>query len=175
MVSRVIFDTNIYGRIIEKSELDMVISNMHGHLLNYGSVVVKQELKAYEGKRTLHYDGKVRKFRALLLEAYEFLVKKTYEIDDKTNDLAGAYFTAYKKLGGKKSHSEIINDFLIVATASIHQLEIIYTEDKEGGTMRAPEALKAYEIINELSYLEMPKFRSYEQLRSDLKIKRWSS
>ncbi len=109
MVSRVIFDTNIYGRVIEKSELDKLINDVQGCLLNYGSVVIKQELKAYEGKRTVPYEGKIRKFRALLLEAYELLVKKTYE------------------------------------------------------------------IINELANLKMPKFRSYEQLKADLKLKRWSS
>lgn len=29
--------------------------------------------------------------------------------------------------------------------------------------------------INELAHLELPKFRSYDQLKTDLKLKRWSS
>ena len=174
-MKRVIFDTSIYGRIIESGELGFVSDNMAEILVNYGSVIVKRELKSYEGKRVVLHEGKVRKFRALLLEAYDALVKTTYEVDEKTDRLAEEYFVAYEKLGGKKLRNEIINDFLVVATAAIHQLEIVYTEEKEGitRTMRSPEALKAYEIINELNRLESPLFKSYAELKASLKSKRW--
>ena len=174
-MKRVIFDTSIYGRIIENGELSFVSDNMAEILVNYGSVIVKRELKSYEGKRVVLHEGKVRKFRALLLEAYDALVKTTYEVDEKTDRLAEEYFVAYEKLGGKKLRNEIINDFLIIATAAIHELEIVYTEEKEGTvrTMRSPEALKAYEIINELNRLKSSLFRSYRELRASLKSKRW--
>lgn len=174
-MKRVIFDTNIYGRMIEKAELGFIADNAAGVLVNYGSVVVRQELRGYRGKEVVNYEGKVRKFRSLLLEAYDSLVKKTYEIDEKTDRLAEEYFITYRKLGGAKLREEILNDFLIVATAAIHELEIIYTEEQEGAakTMRSPEALKAYEIINELNGLHSPQFKNYEELKATLKSRRW--
>lgn len=178
-MKRVIFDTNIYGRIIENGELSFVSGGISGVLINYGSVVVKRELKGYEGKRVVLHEGKARKFRALLLEAYDALVKATYEVDEKTDGLAEECFVAYEKLGGKRSRGEILNDFLVVATAVIHKLEIVYTEEKEGKeassarTMRSPEALKAYEIVNALNSLELPFFKSYQELKATLKAKRW--
>ena len=174
-MKRVIFDTSIYGRIIENGELAFVSDSIASVLINYGSVVVRQELKSYEGKRVVFHEGKVRKFRALLLEAYDALVKKTYEVDGKTDRLAEEYFVAYEKLGGKELRERIINDFLVVATAAIHELEIVYTEEKEGSTrtMRSPEALKAYEIINELNSLKLPQFKSYQELKATLKSRRW--
>ena len=179
-MKRVIFDTSIYGRIIESGELSFVSDNMAEILVNYGSVIVKRELKSYEGKRVVLHEGKVRKFRALLLEAYDALVKTTYEVDERTDRLAEEYFVAYEKLGGKKLRNEIVNDFLVVATAAIHELEIVYTEEKDGSakegsarTMRSPEALKAYEIINELNRLKLPQFKSYEELKATLKSRRW--
>lgn len=176
-MKRVIFDTNIYGNMIEAGEMSIIEKNIEEVLVNYGSVVVRRELRGYEGKRTVFHEGKVRKFRALLLEAYDLLVKKTYEVDEKTDRLAEEYFITYKKLGGAKLREEITNDFLIVATAAIHDLEVIYTEEKEGSTktMRSPAALKAYEIVNELNGFKSPKFRSYEELKSDLRVKRWSA
>lgn len=174
-MKRVIFDTSIYGRIIENGELAFVSDSIASVLVNYGSVVVRQELKSYEGKRVVFHEGKVRKFRALLLEAYDALVKKTYEVDGKTDGLAEEYFVAYEKLGGKELRGEIINDFMVVATAAIHELQIVYTEEKEGSarTMRSPEALKAYEIINELNRLKLPQFKSYQELKATLKSRRW--
>ncbi|MBI2137758.1 hypothetical protein HYU12_04545 [Candidatus Woesearchaeota archaeon] len=178
-MKRVIFDTNIYGRIVENAELVFVANGIDNLLVNYGSIVVKQELKGYEGSRVLRYEGKVRKFRALLFEAYDLLVKKTYEIDERTSRLAKEYFMVYVKLGGNKPQNELLNDFLVVATASIHGLEIVYTEEKEdvkegtARTMRSQEALKAYEIINELNKLNSPKFKSYKDLKATLKAKRW--
>lgn len=181
-MKRVIFDTNIYGNVIEAGEVSVIEKNIENVLVNYGSVIVRRELRGYEGKRTVFHEGKVRKFRALLLEAYDVLVKKTYEVDEKTDRLAEEYFLTYKKLGGAKLRDEITNDFLIVATAVIHDLEVIYTEEKEGSakeggtkTMRSPEALKAYEIVNELNGFKSPEFRSYEELKSDLRVKRWSA
>ncbi len=178
-MKRVIFDTNIYGRIVENAELAFVASSIDNFLVNYGSVVVKRELKGYEGGRTVQYEGKVRKFRALLLEAYDILTRKTYEVDERTARLAEEYFMVYVRLGGKKLRGELLNDFHVVATASIHSLEVVYTEEKEGakggtaGTMRSPEALKAYEIVNELNKLNSPQFKSYKELKATLKSKRW--
>ena len=176
-MKRVIFDTNIYGVIVEKAELNYILESMKGVLTDYGSVVVKQELKAYQGKKTIFHESKVRKLRSLLLEAYDLLVKKTYDVDEKTDRLAEEYFITYKKLGGKWSREKILNDFLIVATAALHDLEIVYTEEKEGSdkTMRSPEAIKAYDIVNELNNLNAPEFRSYEELKTGLRLKRWSA
>ncbi|MBI3051804.1 hypothetical protein HYY74_05100 [Candidatus Woesearchaeota archaeon] len=90
-VKRVMFDTNIYGRLIEREELKLVTEKIGGSMANYGSV-------------------------------------------------------------------------------------IIYSEEKEGAarSMRSPEALKAYEVVNELNRLGQVSFRNYGQLRVDI-AKRWSS
>ncbi len=171
-----IFDTNIYGRIVDNVDLQLVTETAKNLFMVYGSVVINRELRAYEGKATVEFEGKTRKLRALLFEAYDSLVRdRIYPLDAETERLAEGYFLAYKKFGGRKPQAQIINDFLIVATASLHRLEIIYSDDSK--TMVSGEAVKAYELVNGLNYLEMPQFKSYEELKAELKrhVRRWSA
>ena len=174
-MKRVIFDTNIYGRMVENNELRYVVEASENILTVYGSVIINRELRNYEGITTLEFEGRTRKLRSLLFEAYNLLVKdRIYPLDDKTDRLAEGYFLAYQKFGGKKDQSSIINDFLIAAIASLHRLEIIYSDDSK--TMKSEEAQKAYELVNSLHNLAAPQFKSYQELIKELKqTKRWSS
>ena len=129
---RALFDTNIYGRLVENNELRFVVETSESILTVYGSVITNRELRNYEGIATLEFEGRTRKLRSLLFEAYNLLVKdRIYPLDDKTDRLAEGYFIAYQKFGGKKNQNSIINDFLIVAIASLHRLEIIYSDDSK--------------------------------------------
>ena len=52
------------------------------------------------------------------------------------------------------------NDFQIVACATIHQLDILVTQDRR--TMISEDARRAYEIANRKNKLETPAFLSVE-------------
>ncbi len=170
---RVLFDTNIYGRIVENKDLRFVAKTSEGLIKICGSVIVNKELRGYEGKAVLEFEGKTRKLKSLLFEAYYELVKDhIYPVDANVERLAEGYFVAYKKFGGKKERSQIFNDFLIVATASLHRLEIIYSDDSK--TMKSLEAKDAYELVNSMNDLAPPNFKSYEELKKELKLRRWS-
>jgi len=161
-MKRVILDTNIYGRIVEKEqeeELSQFLEKRRDIII-YGFDVVRKEL------RNITNDVRLEKrlLRLLLLGLYDRLVKShIYQTTEPIRQLAADYRKTYNELGGKKSEREMLNDFLIVACASIHQLDIVVSEDNK--TMLSDEALKAYRIVNNLRKYKTPDFVGYEEFR----------
>ena len=70
-------------------------------------------------------------------------------------------------MNGNVSPKEVTEDFTIVATASVHNLELIYSDDK--ATMLSKEAVDAYTLVNDLHNLPTPDFRSYDKFIQELK------
>ncbi|MBI4148332.1 hypothetical protein HY490_03515 [Candidatus Woesearchaeota archaeon] len=81
----------------------------------------------------------------------------------KIAETALNYFTVYRELGGTKSKDEIESDFLIVAAASINNLDVVVSEDES--TLRSELARKAYLIVNGVQKLRNPEFIGYENLK----------
>lgn len=160
-MKRVLLDTNIYGRVVERSDEEVqTLAEKRKDIVIYGFDVVRKELRAVS-KDVKH--GK-KKVRLALLALYDSLVKShIYGTTSPIRQLAGEYFKAYKELGGRKSEKEILNDFMIVACASIHELDIVVSEDNK--TMLSDSALKAYRIVNSLRKYRTPQFIGYEDFR----------
>jgi hypothetical protein len=77
--------------------------------------------------------------------------------------LAKKYYDHYRKLGGIYGWDTSIRvDFMIVACASFHGLDIVYSADNR--TMMGKHALKAYYHINLKESLRTPGFLKYEDL-----------
>ena len=74
-----------------------------------------------------------------------------------------------KKFGGSKGVQEIIDDFLIVAAATINRLDIVYSEDSK--TMMSAESLKSYELVNSIKKLKTPNFKKYEEFKNEINRK----
>ena len=161
-MKRVLLDTNIYGLIVlDKDRLRITEKLSQGSGIKiYGSSAIRKELrdtpKGIISGINLRND---------LLRLFDYLVgKRNYETTQEMNKMAGDYLAVYRKLGGKTQTNEIINDFLIVACATLHNLDIIVSEDRR--TMLSDFAMKSYDIVNPISKRRTPAFIPYDKFKS---------
>ncbi|MFH0970092.1 MAG: type II toxin-antitoxin system VapC family toxin [Candidatus Diapherotrites archaeon] len=161
---RIILDTNVYGFFIEqgKQELAKRLS-VAEHIQVYGFDLIRNELRN-------HPKGKIgnRNVRQDLLRLYDVLVQsRTFRTNDRIASIATEYGLSYR---GGISRAQLVNDFLIVACASIHGLDVIVTEDRH--SMGSAPALRAYAQVNQENGLRTPLFYSFAELekRSDFPV-----
>ena len=64
------------------------------------------------------------------------------------------------------SEGSIKNDFAIIATATIYQLDIVVSGDKK--SMLSEKAITSYEKVNADYGLANPKWREYEKFKTEL-------
>lgn len=170
-MKRVILDTNIYGKIIEEMNLDLILENLSkSNIVIYGNDVIRKELRDTPKEKIMISQNKKVKIRIMLLNTYDFLVKEhSLKTTESAMKLAETYYIAYKNLGGSRVIKEMANDFIIVATATLSNLSIVYSEDNK--TMCSGEALKSYELVNRIKELKTPEFKSYEGFRNEINKK----
>ena len=165
-MKRIILDTNIYGFILKKDEPDRIEALIaKTDIIIYGVRVIRKELRDAPKKSTVYDRSRkaVRNLRSSLLALYDTIAKKEYDVSEKMENLAAEYFTAYKEFGGKGKWEDLETDFVIVACASIHNLDIVVSEDKD--TMLSKEAVKSYRLVNALRKCKAPEFISYSEFR----------
>ena len=163
-MKRVILDTNIYGRIVETEDFESLRELIRkSGLLIYGNKIVREELRRTpEGL----IDG--INLRADLLRLYSEITKnREIGFNQKVAETAESYYLTYKQIGGMTAQNKMRNDFLIVASASVNNLDIVVSEDN--ATMRNEIALRAYYIINLALKLRMPRFIGYEEFKKEIK------
>ena len=86
----------------------------------------------------------------------------------KITTLARRYYDNYRSLGGIYGWDTSIKvDFMIVACASFHGLDVVYSGDNR--TLLGKHALKAYKHINLKENLRTPNFLKYEDLLQKLR------
>ncbi len=170
-MKRELLDSNIYGKIVEKMDVDSVLDNLpKSGIIVYGSDVVRKELRDTPKEKIMIAENKKIKIRLLLLSLYDFIVKNhQLKTTDSMKELAEAYYIAYKKFGGSKTRAEIINDFIIVSTATLNKLDVVYSEDSK--TMLSKEAITSYELVNSIKKLKTPQFKSYEEFKNEISKK----
>jgi predicted nucleic acid-binding protein len=153
---RVLLDTNIYEFLL-RYDFHRVKSLVEGgRIVVYGCKVIRDELR--DIPRTAKYDGK--SFRNLLLGIYDILVKNhSFPVENLIEVLAEEYWEEYR---GGAPKRKIMPDFLIVATATIHNLDIVVSGDDK--TMKSRQSLAAYYRVNEKNALETPKFVTLKEL-----------
>ncbi len=158
---RVIFDTNIYGLIIKEddaAELERkIIAEKEFIVYSYGPI--REELRAIPKISKLS-----KKTRIVLLSLYDRITGNHFlENAIKITNLAKKYYDFYRNAGGIYGWDTSIRiDFMIVACASFHGLDIIYSEDSK--TLVGKHALKAYKHINLKENLRTPEFLKYADL-----------
>ena len=168
-MKRILLDTNIYRWIIERQERELIENLMTNRrdISIYGNPIIRKELRQTpKGIRILNAE-KLRNMRIYLLTLYDELVKKEIEITDKMKSIANHYLEVYKELGGSISGKELLNDFIIVASASSKDLDIVVSQDNR--TMLHPYSIKSYRIVNKIENLENPNFISYEEFKDLLR------
>jgi len=102
-----------------------------------------------------------------LLRAYDELVKKSYDKTPAMERLSEQYYQLYAEMGGTSPKSKLINDFLIIACASLKDLDIVVSNDEK--TMLNELAVKAYVSVNKLNNIQLPHFISYEEFKHALR------
>jgi len=80
--------------------------------------------------------------------------------------LAEQYYGLYWDLGGTFPKSEMMNDFLIIACASLKNLDIVVSNDTK--TMFHELAIKAYTSVNKINRLKLPDFIGYEKFKNGI-------
>jgi predicted nucleic acid-binding protein len=155
-VNRVIFDTNIYGFLVKEKTIGEIEPKIvhNDNLLVYGCSVVRKEIrKTGQGQA-----------RNALLMLYDHITKeRKVDVSTETEKLAEEYYQEAKSLGRIQSLSDLWDDLLIVAAASLNDMDIVFTGDEK--TMRNDTNVKAYGIVNIRRGLRSPTFYSYEMLK----------
>ncbi len=158
---RVLFDTNIYGNLAEELDRQAIEDKIkvEKEFIIYNFPLIRNEIRSIPKTTKAS-----RRARILLLNMYDRLtgdhfLKNSIQI----TNLAKMYFDHYRNLGGIYGWDTNIKvDFMIVACASFHGLDIVYSDDQR--TMIGKEALKAYKHINIKENLRTPYFLQYTDL-----------
>ncbi len=165
---RVIFDTNIYGNLLKEPDTEKIERkiNEEKNFIVYDYSPIRKELRNIP-----KLNKESRKARILLLAMYDRITEKhLFKNSVEIIKLAKKYYQHYRKLGGIYGwYTNIRVDFMIVACASFHGLDIVYSDD--GKTMLGKIALKSYKFININENLRTPDFLKYEDLLNKFRIK----
>ncbi len=154
------FDTNIYGLLAELPDAEEFLLRIaYSGIMVCGSKVVRKELRDIPLGKTI--DGK--NLRSVTLSIYDTLVKekRNYSITAFVEELSQDYKRNY---AGKSPLHELENDFLIAATASVHHLDIVCSDDRK--TMASKESIIAYNEANRKYELPTPKFIKFGELEN---------
>ena len=163
---RVIFDTNIYGLLVEEKKIDIIGRKIADdkEFVIYGFKPIRKELRDTPKGEKL---GKL-KTRNLILILYDKLTGGKYlENSIEVDKVALKFYNAYREFGGIKNwdKSNINVDFTLVACASFYKLDIVISDDSK--TLLSKPAMKAYKHICIKDGRWQPNFWKY----SDLKLK----
>ena len=155
----------IYGKIIDDKLEEKAIEKMdiHKHDLTiYGMKLIRNEIKAAP-----KHSKNVYNLRFALLKLYDTLIKDhELEIKPLARSLAALYYKSYRQNGGSISWKDMENDMLIVAEATINQLDIVASDDNR--TMFSKPAKEAYYSVNKEHNFITPNFISYEEFKRKL-------
>ena len=146
-----ILDTNIYGRFVEEKQEGLALANkvkQDPNFVIHNFKLIRNELRKAPKMLTI-YD--------------ELVANRVIEETKPINDLAHQYFEMYKANMGVQGQKKIMNDFKIVACATILNCDIVVTEDQR--TLLNPIAVKAYRQVNLKINKRMPTFFRYNELK----------
>lgn len=163
-MKRLLLDTNIYGILFADKDFHLLhelLEDEKGKLRIYGFDIVRKELKEAPRK-----DISGVNVRAALLRAYSAFTVKEYPLEEEFKTLAEQYYQQYLSLGGGYTREKLFADFLIVACASVKEINIVVSEDN--ATLASELALKAYAQVSQEKGLYLPQFIRYEQFKKEV-------
>ena len=165
-MKRMLPDTNFYGRLAQDPERLNVASSIKTNIkfLIYGFKIIRDELRDIPKK--IKIEGK--SLRIDLLNLYDEIVEEhNIKFTEVIAQRAEDYYKAYREFGGSKSKIEMINDFVIVACASLNDLDIVISDDER--SMLTENAIRAYNLVNSVIRKRTPQFISYEKFKKMLR------
>ena len=158
---RLMLDTNIYSFIAEDKNVKEIVVKIKDDkdLKVYGYKLIKEEIKNIPKNRKFQN----HKYRTLLINLYNDLIKEQYNESPNITKLTELYYEEFKKLGGKRSFNDLRIDFEIVACATIHNLDVIASDDEK--TLKGNISLQAYKNVNIRNKLRIPSFYNFVDLK----------
>ncbi len=172
IMRRIIFDTNIYGLIVKNNEEEKIKELIKkANAIVYGCSVVRNELRdtPTELKQITAYG--IRSLRIMLLNLYDSMITKhELSINEKTEELVQKYLVRFKELTGQKVLDHLYNDFLLVAVASLNDLDLVISNDHR--TLLSIDGVRAYDFVNAEEGLHKMHIVTYDELKRMLT--RWS-
>jgi len=162
-IKRVLLDTNIYGELVIDRDFENIIKKLKNsnYVKIYGSKIIRDELRNVPKNLSINN----KSLRLLLLMVYDLISKETYPLNKEVYNLAEQYYLTYRSFGGIKTKKSIIKDFLIIACATLNNLDIVVSGDEK--TMLSEISIKSYNLINNILKKKTANFIDYE------KFKRW--
>jgi hypothetical protein len=161
---RVVFDTNIYGKLAIEDDIDKIgkLIAEDSRFIVYGFQPIRKELRQIPKYLKL---GNVNQ-RCFSLTVYDLLTKnKQVKETQKMKDLAKKIYQTYRQKGGIKNweKTNIDKDFLIMACAMIKEIDVIVSDNLK--TLFSIPAKQAYEQVAPKQQLKIPRFWTYSELR----------
>ena len=164
---RILFDTSVYAELIIEKNTSKIVNQIKedSEVMVKGFEIIRIELRQTPKKIIIQK----KNLRNSLLELYDNLIRgKQILYSEKINQLAKEYYNSFKKNKGGWSWDKLKNDFRIIACASIHGIDIVYSKDKK--TMLSPIAIKSYMEVNLIKKYRDPNFKFYEDLKKIYKF-----
>ncbi|MBI2580162.1 MAG: hypothetical protein HYW27_04645 [Candidatus Aenigmarchaeota archaeon] len=165
MTIRIILDSNIYGLIIDDHLENQIIekTNIHkNQLIFYGMKEIRKELRA-----SPKHSGDNYNLRFALLHLYDSVTKNhSIEVKPLAKNMALLYYQEYRRNKGALSWREMMPDLLIVAQATLSQIDIVTSHDNR--SMMSEAAKKAYYSVNKEHNMITPNFIGYGEFKRKL-------
>lgn len=156
MQLRAMVDTNVY-ELLHLGYLNPLTRLIEeGKIVAYGCRVVRKELR--DIPTSIKRNGK--SFRNILLSIYDELTENhEYQLESVSENLAAQYLGEYE---GGIPKRKLMADFRIVAISSLHNLDIIVSEDSH--SMKSGHAVRAFLKVNNAHGFRTPAFYSMKEL-----------
>jgi hypothetical protein len=169
MERRILLDTSVYGKLVEDRSVfnSLEERKKNVEVVFYGCSIIRSELKATPKE----IKDISRSLRNYLLFLYDSLITKdnhNLTPNQFVEGLAKLYAVAYKKQGGAVSERLMKNDFVIIALATIYQMDIVISNDKR--TMLSNAATRAYIKVNKEQGFRNPDYMDYNTFRRKILI-----
>lgn len=159
------FDTSVYGELVDDDlALSKIVKHVNSLFLVYGSSTVRKELEETPAV-TLVSRGRFKglNLRELLLWLYRLFVEESGG-EVKSNDLTEVVALRYLlEYNGRGKSGQMLNDFRIVAAASLQKLSLFVSADKKQISKRC---VAVYVAVNAHYQLELPELAPF----SDFKV-----
>ena len=158
-LKRIIFDTSVYGELILRPEFTKkIVKEIQHQIIVYGNKIIRNELRSVSKKAKI--EGKSK--RIFLLKTYDFITQDhELKVTELVDFIANSYYKEFRKLGGNISKRKIFDDFRIIASASIHSLDIVVSHDEK--SMLAKNSIKCYKNVNDSLQLRNPDFITFKK------------
>lgn len=166
-MTSMVFDSSVYGELaLDEPFLKEVSERVNASFAVLGSEVVWEELQnAPAGKKIKEGKFKGMSLGEFLATAYKLITRRSETLmkTDLVEVVAAKYYVVYAKEAAKtgvaKKEGKLLNDFRIVASASLRGVDFLVSADV--ASMLNAEAIKAYGAVNGVFQLKTPVLLAY--------------